>query len=686
MYKPIMIFETKEDGYYLESQKVTNFIVNARRLQNNMETGQRTYGFTILVEGGQEVDIDVEAQEINRNRWLHKLPVAVWCDDIVIKEFYKKIQVSLPTLEDQFPQIDYIVPRTGFQKINGNWVFVFSNGSITAEGFYGNLYSKTPGFVFDGNCQSTDEEGAVRFLDLIRKQAETLYPILALNLMAVTRDFFADMGIDLALSLWLEGCSGSGKTTLAKVLGKFTYPELPFKGDINAWHKRSVLSATERIPVVLYTLTESHGQTVIVDDIKEERAQRQREKSWTIVDIVLRSVYSGITTERREKHTNLSESKVGTCAIFTGEYRQTAESQNARMILEDVSEFMQNEEKRQILTQLQENPEWQANLIGGFIRWLMIQDDEKKGSEHWLKYWEQKTGEIWAYENSTNGQRLKDTRNRLLFITGVFNQYLRERFYRDNVVQDFDYAAVESIQSVIQRTFENLGGLKAVALSLFSDIAKELVENKGIRCALFEDGRVGARFEWHFLEEQFCFLYDLNNKRYREEALFIPEVKRSLEESEKELKSVDKEAVLLIPLDTFEEKVQEQFENYTETGNIMKATRNKLSLQLFAQLKLIEVWSRSDGLARYFKDYPVIEKQSFCNTRTRRYEDEVVLKKRPVISLNLGHDFWKDVSSERFYKIEGIHKDLDYVGRKEARSIRKAFLSGRIEFSKKRCK
>lgn len=484
--------ESKHDGYYKGEEQQTNFIINMRCLKKEVLTEGRIYGVTFLCNGADKVDVEISAQEINTGKWKSKVPVVIWIKNE--KSFQRILSEALPTLEDQFPQIDYIAPRTGFQKINGKWVFVFSNGSITAEGFNENLYSKTPGFVFNGNCQSTDEEGAIKFLDLIRKQAETLYPILALNLMAVTRDFFADMGIDLALSLWLEGGSGSGKTTLAKVLGKFTYPELPFKGDINAWHKRSVLSATEKIPVVLYSLTESHGQTVIVDDIKEERAQRQREKSWAIVDIVLRSVYSGITTERREKNTNLSGTKVGTCAIFTGEYRQTAESQNARMILDDVSEFMQNEEKRQILTQLQENPEWQANLIGGFIQWLIIKDDKKDNGEYWMKLWKKWENETWGFEHRPNGQRLKDTRNRLLFITEVFYQYLCEEF-PDKVqfVQSFIRSSKLSIDSAMQYTFDNLGGLEAVALSLFKDVVEELVQNNEIRSAKFKKTGLGCQ-------------------------------------------------------------------------------------------------------------------------------------------------------------------------------------------------
>src|SRR5699024_8077748 len=100
-----------------------------------------------------------------------------------------------------------------------------------------------------------------------------------------------------------------------------------------------------------------HGITVIVDDIREEKTQRQREKSRAAADIVIRSVYRGFTTEK----TSSGDTAVGTCAIFTGEYRENVESQNARLLILDVTEFMQNEEKRAIITEAQKHMRWQAN-------------------------------------------------------------------------------------------------------------------------------------------------------------------------------------------------------------------------------------------------------------------------------------------------------------------------------------
>ena len=91
----------------------------------------------------------------------------------------------------------------------------------------------------------------------MRQQAASIYPVLAVNLMAVTSALFRTYGIDLNLSVWLEGKSGSGKTSIAQTFGKNTDPTLvDYRYNDGAWHLRTVIATTEKTAHVLKELTQ----------------------------------------------------------------------------------------------------------------------------------------------------------------------------------------------------------------------------------------------------------------------------------------------------------------------------------------------------------------------------------------------------------------------------------------------
>ena len=351
------------DGYYKKGVRVTNFTLALEAIKHNEQGGMIGCQIRVQAEGKDEIEVELSVRQVNKGKWLADVPTAVWCSEE--KEFYMQFRKQLAALEKDFPQVQTVVPTTGFRKVDGEWLFAFSNGALSARGFNNDICSAVKGYNFNRKEKLFEDE-MERFLNLMLTKMEVLYPVFAINLLSVIRDPFADAGIDLALTLFLEGRSGAGKTTLAQVIGMFTDAETEsYAGN---YHKRRLVSSTEKAACVVKSLTESRGITFILDDVKREKVERQRGKSRAASDIVLRSVYQGNTTE--QSSSSSLQSPVETSAIITGEFRETSDSQNARMAILDIAEFMQEEENRLVLTEFQRNPMLLQGVMGEFIRWL----------------------------------------------------------------------------------------------------------------------------------------------------------------------------------------------------------------------------------------------------------------------------------------------------------------------------
>lgn len=684
--KDLEEYDARPDGYYCRGKRITNFICQLKGVIVDIRSGQRIFRILIIVEKRLEVTVEIPAQSINSGSWLVNLPVPAWCDDP--KEFSKVFRKVLAFSEEEDNWIERVSSRTGFQKVDGKWCFLFSNGALTVDGFNRKLYSTVKDGVYCGEANWIDEDDTVIYLNLIRQQADSIYPILAINLLSLGRDLFQAFGLDLGMSLWLEGKSGSGKTTLAQVFGTFVESLEDQGNNCNAWHRRRVLSATEKISVVVDTLQRSHGLTVVVDDFKKEKAQRQREKTGTVLDIVIRSVYKGYTTEQSSKNQKLEETTVGTCAILTGEYRETEESQNARMIIVDVTEFMQDQKKRAMITAIQTHSWWQTNLLGSFVRWLIWKAEEDGIGEKWRKKMEDLQNATWIYEDRSNGQRLKDSRSRLCFITDIFGEFLAEQFPgQREVIGRFLRAAKESIEKSIIYTFENLGGIKAIADSIMKEFIEGLIKDNGIRSAAYnQSSYLGNRMDSRWDEEQFCFADEIERGR-KEQALLIPELRKSFQNTEYQGQSVDEAPCLIMLRKDFEARIQQIVNQRIQEGSIFKEERERIALPLLARLGFLIVWPRYDGVARYHKPYPVVtfwkqesESSYFeedCDYGLPLSRDHYSgeLRLEPAVCFDLRNELLRGILQETYPEAD-IPRFMPREEVKEASRTRRAFLNG----------
>lgn len=258
MAKRELKLEGRRDGYYHNGSRYTNFTMELQAVRVNLQTGQRCYRLLFRIEDSLEVLQELGAKEINNGRWLEQFPVALWCEDD--RGFTKVLRQVLSRAECMCEKIERFSSFAGFQKLGNKWRFLFTNGSITEEGFDSTVYADVTGCYYNGDCVWAEESETERYLQLIQRQAETLYPVLALNLMATTRLLFEEFGIDLGISLWLGGRSGSGKTSIAQTVGKNADSKITRYGENpNAWHERNVISSTERPGCLIRALINCGG-------------------------------------------------------------------------------------------------------------------------------------------------------------------------------------------------------------------------------------------------------------------------------------------------------------------------------------------------------------------------------------------------------------------------------------------
>ncbi len=685
MAKRELKLEGRRDGYYHNGSRYTNFTMELQAVKMNLQTGERCYRLLFRIEDSIEVLKEFEARDVNSGRWLGQLPTVFWCEDD--RGFTKILRQVLSGAESKCEKVEKFSSFTGFQKVGDRWRFLFTNGSITEEGFDSTIYADVPGCCYNGDRVWVEEAETERYLQLIQRQAESLYPVLALNLMATTRVLFGEYGLDLGASLWLEGRSGSGKTSIAQTVGKNTDSKITQYGEKpNAWHERNVVSSTERPGSLIRALINFGGDTVIVDDIKDERTQRQREKSRDIIDITIRSIYQGTVVERASRRADDNETEVRTCAILTGQFRDTREQQNARMLIVDVSGFLEDSEKAEVLAQLEDNLHWQANLIGGFIRWLIVKTLDSGVGEYWRGVMRELKRESWIYENRPNGLRLKDTRTRFLFITRIFSEYLQERFPRlEKTVSGFLAEGRKSIEAAILYTFENLHGIKAIALRMVKEILDELFQSGEVREADFVKTVLGNPNYTRWDEEQFCLLQREEgggNVHRQERVLLIRELRKSFQRTDQEGAAVDERPLLVMMRQELEELLEKKAETYVKEKIISESEKKRFSVPFLAQMNLLLAWQETGRIGRYDRPYPMVQyrpgNEWDDNDKVSGYGEVQQVK---CVCFNPDHELVQEFLQNRFTTL----KTRIRIGRDEkndASRMRCAFVKDRIHLKR----
>lgn len=668
MVLSIKNLEIIDETYYCDGEPVTDFTVEFLGHLVRWENGipNSYYKIRIITTTKQKVVMDVSAADMNSVRWIYKIPFAVWCKNK--KKFTGMLITAIKTQLQGIAPIEVIYDRVGFVERNCEWIFLRSNGSISKRGFGFKEHSGIQRYNFLGKVIMEQEERGTQieeFICLLKQNIEIYYPLFLITLMSVVRLPLRKQGIELGITVWLYGNSGSGKTELAEALAVFT--------EVNEFGNKELMYATTSKRYILETLSCSKGMPVILDDVKQEKVQGQRDHCRIAVDAVLRGVFQGCLTENYGQ----KDTSVDTCAVITGEYMETTESQNARLLYKDVSGFLEDKGNSESLRKFQRNSRLLPGIIGDFICWLCMEMEDQDVLDKWKKHYHRGQDEESIYANVPNGARLKANDNMMRFMHYIWMKYITDTgFNNEGLKVEFQRKGEYSIQKIVEDTSLLLGGLEALLVQAMT----EVVQTSRIRHAKYRRESLLVCDGCVWQQQEFCLWEE-------DDFLYIDDIERSWSTKSCE-QSADIRGILVIGRDKLLDKMLYVVDNKIKQGVIPEHFLDKVSLGAMARCGLIACSLRDEKQYRYAKYYPCIAPKDeeeigeyfsdYCNHNLPRNQRRrtVEYKRDMVVQCNLGHSAFAHVLDCMIEDAkEGM---LSGVENTEVMSMRRAFSQRKV--------
>lgn len=631
-----------------------------------------------LQRGDVDYCVRVSENDLYSTKFLRHIPLG----DINECDFYKQIRQQVADMRFTKNDIRYRTDRNGLQKINEQWMFVFSNGALCDAGFTSTIYSGLEGCYIppEAILDSGEEKGTIKNLfQEFNHNSKVFYPLLLLNVMAITNGYFRVLGEKqfMKLTFWLAGASGSGKTELAKAVGTYVFAD----SDLNC----NYVAATARRNYVLGNLTQSSGSVFLFDDVKQEPVRERKHSVKNKIDDILRSVFSGRMTDVITGKS--TPQLIDACALITGEFMQTEESQNARLLYLNVDGFLKNEKNSETLRILQQNPLWITTVCCGYIRWLLTKIDDGE----FRSFLKERLGAMRCgkkrYADINNAARLNENRYMVEMACILLERYLRERDLTEEFIGRFNRASELSIESLCSNTFALLGGEQMIVQKAVSD----LVRKCSIRKARFQNNSEYSDCGFKYRQDYFMIQSD-------DDILFIDDYEESLvKNGQGQHDQYEIRPCLIIReeklMNLLKESIREVLQEYPITCISADEIVSHLP-RLLKKMQLIYKQRRSDGnWGRTAVKYPVCEVQEKWTGKYRCdymyekvMESECIVDYKPTVQLNAGHPYF-DILMERLEDAESekILPDVDAVcnvgGEKlvetEIYKLRKAFMNSK---------
>jgi len=556
------------DGCYTqEGSPVTNFIIVGLRKIVGVDGKWVKYTFIVKVES-DEYSVIVSPEEIRGKRFLRELPV--WMEDE--KKFYNLLYPAI--IKKKFSEIEklYQTDCGGLRDVNGKKMMVFSNCALSGAGFREDVYSSDSIAYFPKEAVLDKESIKNTVEKLFREYSrnpKVYYPLFFINVLSITTPCFQMIGESESqgITLWLGGASGSGKTELAKTVGVY-----PF--DKSRVNRKPYTSATERRKNVLDRLTHSSGFPYLYDDVKKETT-RERTSSVTIkTDDVLRSIFQTKLTDSGNRQS--TSVWIDLCGIITGEYQNTKESQNARLIYCKVDGFLKEKRNSETLRTLQKNPLWLTSVCGGYIQWILNKLDESS----FLKYLEGELRELRnrdnPYEGIGNAERLFESRNALKMAALLTGMFFKDVGMPENFIQHFENNAAQGIQAACDSTFYLLDGRKMVILKILERVFSVC----HIREAAYAQYPPRSR-KWNYCQEHFWL-------RKEDDLLLIENYKKSLMKGNCEHDEYDDGPCWLIQEKRLEFLFRKEVEKLLQENMISSDIADELKKDWLLQLRKMQ--------------------------------------------------------------------------------------------------
>lgn len=666
-----------EGCYVIDGIQVTDFVLSVKKIIFGKEETCK-YKFFVEKKDGKTFEKTITLQQLKRHCFLQELPVFMKESN----EFCRQLYLTLSETYFTQDEIECQTDRNGLQEVEGRYMYVFTNASIASDGFHPEIYSGVGNmFIPEGAISQGLVETAEKLFREYNRNPHIFYPLFLHNIMAISNGFFRTIGEPefMKLTLWLDGKSGSGKTELAKAVGAYTFGDNMFSRDLFA--------ATGKRRDALKHLANSSGSVFILDDVKAERVRERKNSMRNTVDDLIRSTFRGRLTDTVGVD---SESKwIDACALITGEYLDTCESQNARLMYLKVDGFVDDEKNSQVLRILSKNPTWLTIVCVGYIQWLLKMMEESSFSNLLQeKISEMRNGEK-MYGDINNSARLNENRHMMEMAGELSEMFFKEVGMSQEFVERFHKNAERSIKAVTESTFCLLGGENMLLLKAI----ERVFLGCNIRIAQYQR-EPWRRYEWQYQQEYFWI-------RKGEDFVWIEDYNKSiLKSNQNGNEQYSEKPCLIIRAERFDELFQEAVQNIVNELQISSEIVDRLlanPLKKLRELQIIYKQYRADSkLGRPAVNYPTYRLRKVNNFQYPMdscYFPEYSgtpcgtticdLECEPVIQINTGHPCLgilksriEDNEPEDTY--ENVRNwEIRGITREEAYHTRKAFMNSK---------
>lgn len=676
-YMKVNNYEQGEGCYTRNGIEVTNFLLCAKKVIFGKE-GMCKYKFIVTTKDRKTFGKTVTLQQLKRHLFLQEFPLFVKEEDAFYQAIYNTVSANEFTAADSESQTE----RNGLQEVGGRQMYVFTNTSIAADGFHSEIYSGVGNLFIPEIAMSQGfVETVEKLFQEYNRNVNVFYPLFLYNIMGISNGFFRAIGEPefMKLTLWIDGKSGSGKTELAKAAGAYTF------GD-NMLNKELV-AATGKRRDALKHLAQSSGSVCILDDVKAERVRERKNSMRNIVDDLIRSTFRGRLTDT--VGADADAEWIDACALITGEYLDTYESQNARLMYMKTDGFVDDEKNSRALRILSKNPMWLTTVCVGYIQWFLRRIEESS----FPKFLHEKLSKMRdgekMYDGISNSARLNENRHMLDMAAVLSEMFFQEVGMPQEFVERFHKSSGRSITAITESTFCLLGGENMLLLKAI----ERIFSGCSIRIAKYQ-WESWNRLEWKYRQEYFWIGKD-------EDFVWIEDYNKSvLKSNQNENEQYDEKPCLIIRADRFDELFRETVQSLANELELSSEVFDRLlsnPLKKLRELQIIYKQYRSDSKwGRPAVNYPTytlskvndfqypMDSYGFSGYDGTLCEKIICdLEYEPVIQINTGHPCvgtlkrrMDDIDSENTYEnVKNWY--IRGVTVKEAYCTRKAFMNSK---------
>jgi hypothetical protein len=331
------------------------------------------------------------------------------------------------------------------------------------------------------------------------------------------------------------------------------------------------------------------------------------------------------------------DNKINCCAVITGEYLETYESQNARLLYIKADGFLKNRKNAEALRCLQEEPKLLTSVCGGFIQFLLRKVEESSFPDLIKATLKELRARETLYKEINNAERLHENRCMLDMAAWLAEMYFLDMGLEKSFISNFQNAAANSIEEIMETTCCLLGGGRMV----LRKVMERIFSNAKVRKAKYRKNQSGYHFGNKLVGvyEQVYFCIDRED-----DFLYIEDYKKSLQKDNLDQYQEEQEVLLIGKerlTDLFHNEMQELLK---ETGTFSSKLAGNIEKQLLRLLReeqlIYQVYRNDSGMGRPTIEYPVYVQVTYHDEFDEENETRVyIVNFENVVQINMAHPY-----------------------------------------------